>query len=257
SCRDRVPIGRPLGNRSLYILDRRGVPVPIGVPGELCLGGALLARGYLNHPALTAEHFIPDPRSNERLYRTGDLARYRSDGNVEFLGRIDNRGYRIELGGKVNRAALGRQALPDQVSSGLEGAVAAPRDLVELRLTRIWEELLGVARVGIRTRFFDLGGYSLLAVRLMARIRQEFGRDLPLATLFQEGTIEHLAAILRREGDETRRKALVAIRPEGSGRPFFCVHPVGGNVLCYSDLARHLGGDSPFYGLQVPDRGGE
>ncbi|MCP4657451.1 MAG: amino acid adenylation domain-containing protein, partial [bacterium] len=102
SCRDRVPIGRPLGNRSLYILDRRGVPVPIGVPGELCLGGTLLARGYLNHPALTAEHFVPDPRSDERLYRTGDLARYRPDGNVEFLDRIDNqvkvRGYRIELG---------------------------------------------------------------------------------------------------------------------------------------------------------------
>ncbi|MCP4659753.1 MAG: non-ribosomal peptide synthetase, partial [bacterium] len=143
------------------------------------------------------------------------------------------------------------------VSSGLEGTAAAPRDMVELRLTRIWEELLGVARVGIRTRFFDLGGHSLLAVRLMARIRRELGRDLPLATLFQEGTIEHLAAILRREGDETRRNALVAIRPEGSGRPFFCVHPVGGNVLCYSGLARHLGGDSPFYGLQVPDRGGE
>ncbi|MCP4660258.1 MAG: non-ribosomal peptide synthetase, partial [bacterium] len=158
--------------------------------------------------------------------------------------------------GKVDRAALGRRPLPE-AGVELADAVVAPRDMVELRLTRIWEELLGVARLGIRTRFFDLGGHSLLAVRLMARIRREFGRELPLATLFQEGTIEHLAAILRRQTGEMRRKALVAIQPEGSKTPWFCVHPVGGNVLCYGDLARHLGPDQPFYGLQVPDREGE
>ncbi|MCP4661410.1 MAG: hypothetical protein GY856_38900, partial [bacterium] len=158
--------------------------------------------------------------------------------------------------GKVDRTALDHRP-PPEAGVELEGAVASPRDMLELRLTRIWEELLGVARVGIRSRFFALAGCSLLAVRLLAQIRRECGRDLPLATLFQEGTIEHLAAIVRREGDETRRRALVAIRPEGSKTPFFCVHPVGGNVLCYDDLARRLGGDSPFYGLQVPDREGE
>ncbi|WP_445252044.1 MULTISPECIES: amino acid adenylation domain-containing protein [unclassified Microcoleus] len=100
-----VPIGRPIANTSIYILDRNLQPVPIGVPGEVHIGGAGVARGYLNHPELTLEKFIPNPYSNKpgsRLYKTGDLARYLPDGNIEFLGRLDNqvkiRGFRIELG---------------------------------------------------------------------------------------------------------------------------------------------------------------
>jgi acyl-CoA synthetase (AMP-forming)/AMP-acid ligase II/acyl carrier protein len=100
-----VPIGRPIANTQVYILDRRSNPVPLGVPGELHIGGEGLARGYLNRPELTAESFIPDPFFDEpgsRLYKSGDLARYLPDGNIEFLGRNDHqvkiRGFRIELG---------------------------------------------------------------------------------------------------------------------------------------------------------------
>jgi amino acid adenylation domain-containing protein len=101
----RIPIGRPLENRTMYILDKRGSLAPLGVAGELHIGGSLLARGYLNRPDLTAERFIPDCFSDQpgaRLYKTGDLTRYLADGNIEFLGRIDHqvkvRGFRIELG---------------------------------------------------------------------------------------------------------------------------------------------------------------
>jgi amino acid adenylation domain-containing protein len=99
-----LPIGRAIDKVRTYILDRQREPVPIGVSGELCIGGAGLAQGYLNQPALTAEKFMPNPfaANGERLYKTGDLARFRADGEIEFLGRIDNqvkiRGYRIELG---------------------------------------------------------------------------------------------------------------------------------------------------------------
>ena len=103
---DSAPlIGRPIYNTQIYMLDRQSRPVPIGVPGELCIGGVSLGRGYLNCPDLTAEKFVPDalgPVPGMRLYRTGDLARYQEDGNIEFLGRIDDqvkvRGFRIELG---------------------------------------------------------------------------------------------------------------------------------------------------------------
>ncbi|NEQ08205.1 MAG: amino acid adenylation domain-containing protein, partial [Moorea sp. SIO4E2] len=103
-----VPIGKPIGNTQVYVLDHQKQPVPIGVPGELYIGGAGLARGYLNRQGLTEEKFIPNPFSSaepskrDRLYKTGDLVRYRPDGNLEFIGRLDNqvklRGFRIELG---------------------------------------------------------------------------------------------------------------------------------------------------------------
>jgi amino acid adenylation domain-containing protein len=132
----RVPIGRPIANTQIYLLDAHLQPVPIGVPGELYIGGASLARGYLHRPALTAERFIPNPFSaspNACLYKTGDVARYRPDGNIEFLGRLDYqvniRGYRIELGeieAILGQCAAVRQAIvmARQDHSGLQRLVA-------------------------------------------------------------------------------------------------------------------------------------
>ena len=102
---DQIRIGTPIGNTQVYVLDPRMQPLPVGVPGELYIGGLGVARGYRNRPELTAERFVPDEFSMEpdaRLYRTGDRARFRDDGTLEFMGRLDDqvkiRGFRIELG---------------------------------------------------------------------------------------------------------------------------------------------------------------
>ena len=320
----RIPIGRPLANKKIYILDRYSHPTLVGVPGELHIGGTGPGRGYHGRPALTAEKFVPDPFSDEpgsRLYRSGDLAYYRDDGTIEFLGRIDHqvkvRGHRIELGeieavlaahpavrsaavitvdmredkrlvaylvakeghtldqGDL-KACLGRQlpdfmvpsafvsldqmpltptgkinrrALPQPEGSVGEGAIA-PRDAVELELTRIWEEVLEVKNPDIRQDFFALGGHSLLAIRLMVLIEERMGRELPLATLFQAPTIEQLAAILRRE-DAGSEPTLVPLQALGTKPALFLVPGAGGTVLYLNELADHLGPDQPVYAFQA------
>ncbi|GAA6623227.1 amino acid adenylation domain-containing protein [Scytonema sp. NUACC26] len=333
-----VPLGRPIANTQIYLLDEHMQPVPIGVPGELHIGGLGLARGYLNRPELTEEKFIPDPFSQKegaRLYKTGDLARYLADGNIEFIGRQDYqvkiRGFRIELGeveavlnqhpsvvqtavmacvdalgdkrlvayvvpnqelepvtsdlrgflkeklpeymvpsafvllealpltpsGKVNRAALPAY---DFSKLDLEANFVAPRDELEQQIAQIWEEVLHRQPIGIRDNFFDLGGHSLLAVHVFAQIEQKFGKKLPLATLFQSGTVEALAIMLRFQEEkagvtsenetETFWSSLVKIQPYGSKPPLFLAHALGGETLCYRTLAMHLGRERPVYGLQ-------
>jgi FkbH-like protein len=121
----------------------------------------------------------------------------------------------------------------------------------EGRLKLIWQEILGIDDIGVDDSFFDLGGTSLLAVSLFADIERQFGRNLPLGTLFEASTIRQLARILRERSDSSRWTSLVAIQPEGTRPPLFCVHAAGGNVLFYRDLVKHLGPDQPVYGLQA------
>jgi amino acid adenylation domain-containing protein len=315
----QFPIGAPISNCQIYVLDAYMQPVPIGVPGEIFIGGAGLARGYLNRPELTAEKFIPDPFSDEpgaRLYKTGDLARYLPDGNIEFLGRVDHqvkiRGFRIELGeieavlsqhptvreavvvsredlpgekrlvayvvppqepapstselrgflqqklpdymipsvfvfleslpltpnGKVDRERL---PVPNPIGHDNGRMFLAPRDNVEYRLAKIWEDILGVRPVGVNDNFFELGGHSLLAVRLLARVEKEFNRSVPLAALFAGPTIDKLADLVRHGGEALKWNWLLPIQPAGSKPPLFLLHGSG-------ELGRQLGMDQPVYG---------
>ncbi|HVT18829.1 MAG TPA: amino acid adenylation domain-containing protein, partial [Thermoanaerobaculia bacterium] len=149
--------------------------------------------------------------------------------------------------GKLDRKALPEPAgAPDR-----EIACVGPRDTLEAALVEIWEEILEPRPIGVRDDFFELGGHSLLAVQLMARIERRLGAVLPVATLLRRPTIEGLAAAMSERAAPSRH-ALVELEP-GGGRPFFCIHPVGGDVLCYVRLARHLAGERSVWGLQVPD----
>ncbi|WP_314246828.1 non-ribosomal peptide synthetase [Streptomyces sp. DSM 40907] len=264
-----VPIGRPIWNTSLYVLDPRGRPVPVGVAGELFLAGAGLARGYLRRPALTAERFPLDPFGppGSRMYRTGDLARHRADGSVEYLGRTDDQvkihGFRIELGeietalGRlpgVGRAAvvvredvpgerrlvgyvvpeagadpapdpggmraelarslpeymvpvlvavdglpvtangkLDRRALPAPAAAATATGYEPPAGETEELVALVWASVLDAPRIGRHDDFFALGGHSLSATRVAARLRQSLGLDLPLHTLFEQRTVAALA----------------------------------------------------------------
>ena len=269
-------IGHAIANTQMYVVDSSLQPVPIGVPGELLIGGVGIARGYLNRQELTNDRFLPDRFSGEaggRLYKTGDLARYRPDGSLEFLGRIDHqvklRGFRIELGeiesllvshptvreavvivgedasdskqllayvvpesgqeitrrdlhrflhkqlpeymvpapsaflclerlpltpnGKVDRRALPRLTgkRPE-----LGENFAAPRTPIEEVLVKIWAEILSLDRVGIFDSFFDLGGHSLLSVKLMFRVKEVFQLELSLQNLFEAPTVADFAQLV-------------------------------------------------------------
>ncbi len=260
-----VPIGRPVANTQIYVLDRTMQPVPPGVAGELHIGGVQLARGYLAKPELTAEKFVPNPFGEERLYKTGDLARYRSDGAIEFLGRIDHqvkiRGFRIELGeieavlkkhGAVRDCVVLVQEEGDESQRRLVAYVVAkevsirelrehaqkilpdymvpsafvfldklpmtsngkldrralpkpqletdrfvePRTALERKLAEIWQNVLGVERVGADDNFFELGGDSLTSVRVANRLHDLTHERVSVALILQAPTVSQLADLL-------------------------------------------------------------
>ena len=148
---------------------------------------------------------------------------------------------------------LDRKALPEPGADpgGLARTYVAPRDLVEIKLVRLWQKVLGVDRVGVEDDFFELRGHSLLAARLLYEIERAFGRRLPLTVIFDAPTVGQLASLFRKEGWSPSWRSLVPIQVGGSRRPLFLVHALGGNVLTYRHLARRLGSDQPVYALQA------
>jgi amino acid adenylation domain-containing protein len=264
-----VPIGRPLANTVVYVVDEHDALVPVGASGELLIGGAGVARGYRNQPEQTAERFVADPfgaGTDARVYRTGDLVRVLADGSIEFLHRVDGqvkiRGFRVETaeieavlrrhaavqqvavvlredqpgdqrlvaylagaaGGEATAdelSALARESLPEyMVPSAFvtldalpltpngkldraalpspevaapEREYVAPRNEAEERIAAIWSEALNVDRVGIHDDFFALGGHSLMATQVIARIRTSFDAKLPLHALFTSPNVADLA----------------------------------------------------------------
>ena len=150
--------------------------------------------------------------------------------------------------GKVDRRAL---PAPDKAELASTGTFAAPKDDLESRLVQIWESVLGVRPISVTDNYFELGGHSLVAVRLMKRIEEAFGKNLPIATLLQAPTIDQLAVILRQKGGAPAWSCLVPIQTGGSKPPFFCIHGINGAVVRFYDLSRYLGADQPFYGLQA------
>jgi amino acid adenylation domain-containing protein len=149
---------------------------------------------------------------------------------------------------------LDRKALPQPKANSYEQIknFVAPRNAVEMELVQIWTETLHIHPIGVRDNFFNLGGNSISAVRLMTQIQKHFGQTLPLSTLFQFGTVEQLAQQLNQQQPTRPWSPVVEIQTQGNGTPFFCVHPVGGNVFCYTELTHNLGKERPFYGLQSP-----
>ncbi len=160
---------------------------------------------------------------------------------------VELSGLPLTPNGKVDRASL-----PAPSGDGAAAGFVPPRDSLELELARIWEELLERRPVGVHDDFFSLGGHSLLAVRLLAKIETVWGVRLPLAALFQGPTVEQMTQLLRGQARRRPRSPVVTIQPLGEEPSLFCVHPVGGTVLCYRGLAQHLGMDQPFFGLEAP-----
>jgi amino acid adenylation domain-containing protein len=182
--------------------------------------------------------------SRLRTYAKEKLPEYMVPSSFMLLSSLP-----LTPNGKLDRRAL---PAPGRTNVPVEGTYIAARDVLELNLTHLWEELLDTKPIGVSDNFFEVGGHSMLAARMMARVERLSGIKLPLNLIFQEPTIERLSRVLRRlPGAAPKFSSLVEIQSGDSPMPFFCVHPAGGHVLCYAPLSRHLGANQTFYGLQA------
>lgn len=375
-------IGRPASYSLIYILDEYLQPVPVGVPGELCVSGKSLSSGYLGRPKLTNEKFIDHPFIPDgKLYRTGDICRWLPNGEIEFIGRKDDqvkiRGFRIELGevkhllekhpqvrsalvlpkvdnngikrlvgfleihadqlfnkkyltqvldsrngevsdedreslkvaiqqlddeqstlnyeddsnqpirsrilkllteevkdllkkraphfmvpselvpiqefpltanGKIDREALIRLASAEV--NGIQKQIKLPKSDIEKRLLPIWQKALDLPKISVGDDFFEIGGDSLLALRIMAVIQEEFGFQIPISALIEAPTIEQFAQKLVSVNPANLWDLMVCVKKEGEGPPIFCVPGNGGNVLIFHWFAKYLN-YGPIYAFQA------
>ncbi|WP_332775456.1 amino acid adenylation domain-containing protein [Polaromonas sp.] len=322
----RPSIGSPFPGTSMYVLDTRLNPVPIGVPAELYIGGEQLARGYAQRPDLTAERFIPNPfATGERLYRTGDLVRWRPDGQLEHLGRADHqvkiRGYRIELSeietalashcqvtsvavvaredhpgdkrlvayvvgcegkpvdtcvlethlaralpaymipsafvsmeklpvtrnGKLDTRALPMPDWPNRANDD-----PAELDPFELKVAELMAQVLGLDTIqNPQLSFFALGGHSLSAVRLTARLREAFGVEIRLKSFFETPTVAGLAKHIRLHDAAASQSPFVCFGQNSEAAPLFIVHGADGNAVNFRKLGHKLESHAKVYGVDA------
>ena len=326
-----IPIGKPLANTTVYVLDRDGRLAPIGVPGELVTGGDGVALGYAGQPVQTAERFVPDTFSKhpgERLYRTGDRVRWRPDGVLEFFGRFDEqlkiRGHRIEPGeiaACLSEHAAVRQVvvvprrteagstqlvayvvprsldatgelpqklgahvverlpaymlpasfvivshLPLKLNGKLDIAAlepiqpqraaqvaAAPVSESEARLLAIWRESLKNPRLSPDEDFFEAGGDSLLAVRMLVRVERELGTTIPVRAVVEGRTVRRVAAMLESASPSKLPRGVVLVRTGDAPSPLFCLPGLGGISLQYERLAARMRTKRSIYAIELHD----
>ena len=295
-----VPIGKPIANTQTYILDERQQLAPIGVPGELYLGGVQVGRGYLNRPKLTEERFVTDPfrkSQDNRLYKTGDLVRYLDNGVIEYLGRNDFqvkiRGFRIELGeieqalltygSIVKAAALARNDLPgghqivaylvlnnlnyseqdlrahlkntlpdymipgyfmviDEFPISVNGKLdrhslpvpdttqlgnaefIEPDGDIEVKIAKIWQDLLGIRKVGVDDNFFEVGGHSILMAQLQQKLKDQVAVEASLVDLFRYPTIRSFSSFVTQKESSSATIADVQKRVKKQRQNMFQKH---------------------------------
>jgi amino acid adenylation domain-containing protein len=321
---ESIPIGKPISNTKIYILDENRQLLPADEVGEIFIGGNGVARGYFNRADLTSEKFVPNPFDTDtRMYRTGDLAKWMPDGTILYFGRIDEQvkinGHRIELGeieaalitipqiklasvilskldtseprlvaylqpkdnsdkrpnvreelskivpsfmipnifmwvndfplttnGKIDKKNL---PTPEYVRQDSEANLRKPRTEIEKEIAKVWSEVLQIEEIGINDTFFELGGTSIMAVKVIAEIEKNTGKRFPLSVLFEYSTVEKFAKLLN-EGGEIDSDCIVLIKSNGSKVPLFIVHGGGLDVLYFANMSKHLDEEQPLYGLQ-------
>jgi len=317
--KDKVPTGRPINNTQIYLLDKQIKPVPVGIAGEIYIGGYNLADGYIGSPELTNKAFIKNPFGEGKLYKTGDLARWDYSNQLDFLGREDGqvkvRGYRVETGeietcilrypgiketavrvfengdtkeitayitcseevdiiklkeylnsalpsymipaffvkpeniphtssGKINYRAL---PAPDITAAVKTSVYVQPEGEIEISIAEVWQDILNIKNISSTDDFFEIGGNSIKAIRIMSKIQKKLGRKTFLNLIFQQPTIKKMAAVITDMDEKVKGFSTDISRlNSGSGPTVFFLPPGIGYSFAYTEFARYFGNYNIF-----------